>query len=576
MKLNIWMGVIVLVAAVTSVMGEVGLLQFDFDDADEVRTATGYKSVTVNTVYDPNLGYGFVVAGADPLSDVYQSLWVVGDDKRYADAVMTNNWGDYFRVDVDPDKDYRITFAAGVPGWSCWSQAIIGGTYYGWADNPAGADTETTHPGTVKVIDVLNRDGGLNPPGQPRLRKIVARNSTEDPNTTTAGENRYGSYDNIRVCGWNNPEEYYGLGYHYNDEHRSEFLYIDEVIVTSGQILYDGVNDKYYIKIETYPGDSYGVGFVMLTVMDTSYVPPEPHFVELKFDFDDADHVMTATDYTSVTLNDLYDPNAGYGFVVGGADPLSDRHDSTWVVSDDLRYADCIFTGNWGDYFRVDVQMGKDYYVTFAAGNPGYSCWSQATIGGTYYGWTTDSAGADTETTHPGTIKVIDMLNLDGGLNPVGQPRLRKIVAKNSTEEPNSTTAGEIKYGSYNSIRSFGWNNTSDYFGRGWYYDDLHRSEFLYIDQALVTSEQLGYDSENDRFYIVVETYPGDNYGVGYVMLEIIQAAPTTCNEVKEMGLELEGDINGDCDVDLADFAGIAIEWLSCNNPEDVNCIPNW
>lgn len=38
----------------------------------------------------------------------------------------------------------------------------------------------------------------------------------------------------------------------------------------------------------------------------------------------------------------------------------------------------------------------------------------------------------------------------------------------------------------------------------------------------------------------------------------------------------LDSDIVPDCYVNLKDFATMAIEWLNCNDPEDIDCVPNW
>ena len=44
------------------------------------------------------------------------------------------------------------------------------------------------------------------------------------------------------------------------------------------------------------------------------------------------------------------------------------------------------------------------------------------------------------------------------------------------------------------------------------------------------------------------------------------------CERVIADGLSLVGDVNGDCRVDLWDFALIANDWLKCNDPEDPTC----
>jgi endo-1,4-beta-xylanase len=90
----------------------------------------------------------------------------------------------------------------------------------------------------------------------------------------------------------------------------------------------------------------------------------------------------------------------------------------------------------------------------------------------------------------------------------------------------------------------------------------------------------------------------------------VVVAEPVNCSEVQQAGFNLDGDITGDCQVnltdvemlsrnwmntdctisgdcldadiefdgwiDLFDFAFLASDWLNCNNPQDSNCIQNW
>jgi hypothetical protein len=51
---------------------------------------------------------------------------------------------------------------------------------------------------------------------------------------------------------------------------------------------------------------------------------------------------------------------------------------------------------------------------------------------------------------------------------------------------------------------------------------------------------------------------------------------PRDCAEVKARGLTLPGDLNGDCKVDLDDFAILASQWHLCNSPGIAGCGPNW
>lgn len=89
-----------------------------------------------------------------------------------------------------------------------------------------------------------------------------------------------------------------------------------------------------------------------------------------------------------------------------------------------------------------------------------------------------------------------------------------------------------------------------------------------------------------------------------------IELAPNTCQEVKSLGYRLTSDLDGDCLLDYADllllvnqwlstnpvtippnyspdiysddkvnlfdFAALSTEWLTCNNPQDANCLQNW
>lgn len=48
-----------------------------------------------------------------------------------------------------------------------------------------------------------------------------------------------------------------------------------------------------------------------------------------------------------------------------------------------------------------------------------------------------------------------------------------------------------------------------------------------------------------------------------------------SCAELWDLGLGIAADLNKDCKVNFADFAGFAISWGKCNDPCDPNCVPN-
>ena len=65
-------------------------------------------------------------------------------------------------------------------------------------------------------------------------------------------------------------------------------------------------------------------------------------------------------------------------------------------------------------------------------------------------------------------------------------------------------------------------------------------------------------------------------YYAGYFQIDYIawnQEAPTTCEGVFSKGFGSAIDINQDCYVNLVDFAGLATDWLFCNNPDDDDCL---
>jgi len=51
---------------------------------------------------------------------------------------------------------------------------------------------------------------------------------------------------------------------------------------------------------------------------------------------------------------------------------------------------------------------------------------------------------------------------------------------------------------------------------------------------------------------------------------------PKDCAEVMARGLTLPGDLNGDCQVDLEDFAILASQWHLCDMPGSAGCVSNW
>lgn len=59
---------------------------------------------------------------------------------------------------------------------------------------------------------------------------------------------------------------------------------------------------------------------------------------------------------------------------------------------------------------------------------------------------------------------------------------------------------------------------------------------------------------------------------VNFKMELDVYANPSNCSQVAAAGVTLAADLNKDCEINFADFALIAQNWLKCNNPEDADC----
>ena len=60
------------------------------------------------------------------------------------------------------------------------------------------------------------------------------------------------------------------------------------------------------------------------------------------------------------------------------------------------------------------------------------------------------------------------------------------------------------------------------------------------------------------------------------ILAHYVAWQPQSCEDLVERGYASPMDFNEDCKVNFADFAEFAINWMMCNDPEDLNCTPNW
>jgi hypothetical protein len=75
-----------------------------------------------------------------------------------------------------------------------------------------------------------------------------------------------------------------------------------------------------------------------------------------------------------------------------------------------------------------------------------------------------------------------------------------------------------------------------------------------------------------DEFAVYAGVLSADRVAAHYAAWQ-----PKDCAEIKARGMTLAGDLNGDCQVDLEDYAILASQWHLCDKPSGgAGCGPNW
>jgi hypothetical protein len=109
--------------------------------------------------------------------------------------------------------------------------------------------------------------------------------------------------------------------------------------------------------------------------------------------------------------------------------------------------------------------------------------------------------------------------------------------------------------------------------------------EFTAIKITFTVSQPL---ADISRTYLSVDSSSSPSFGTyagtavfggpvaDQTVMAILPIGPRSCQDVIQGGYQLPLDLNGDCHVDFADFAILASGWLSCNDPADAACTPNW
>jgi hypothetical protein len=67
-----------------------------------------------------------------------------------------------------------------------------------------------------------------------------------------------------------------------------------------------------------------------------------------------------------------------------------------------------------------------------------------------------------------------------------------------------------------------------------------------------------------------------DWFYIDFLAMNIDEFVATNCAEIYTYGYNIQADLNKDCYVNFEDFALFSLEWLKCNDPEDLNCVQSW
>ncbi len=101
------------------------------------------------------------------------------------------------------------------------------------------------------------------------------------------------------------------------------------------------------------------------------------------------------------------------------------------------------------------------------------------------------------------------------------------------------------------------------------YYKLSTNSDWIQIVSNLATNQDIGTN-------LFIKAYAGDYYSAfDNIQLRTVPAQ-VNCATVWEYGYGLSSDFNQDCYVDLKDVAIFAQTWFNCNDPLDIECVPNW
>jgi hypothetical protein len=254
-------------------------------------------------------------------------------------------------------------------------------------------------------------------------------------------------------------------------------------------------------------------------------------------------HVDSTTTYG-------YDPNTGWTYGVFGT-VISEDYWGSWqtrntpdeLTINGLRFDDD--SGNFLSGFEVELPNGE-YLVTVGAGKIGWNTVGKIWAEGLFYSGTVNSDNLYVLDVNP------DKLPPDHPTNPNDSDGILTWTLSQDYE-----MHAPMYYGQ---IRTWGYNNNTDP-----NQDYFSAAECLYLKMQPVTVA----DGK-------LTVYGMNDGNQGHNLLNFVEVAPNTCQGVIDSGYRLKGDVTGDCKVSVMDFAEVADQWLTCNDPNDQNCIVTW
>ena len=102
---------------------------------------------------------------------------------------------------------------------------------------------------------------------------------------------------------------------------------------------------------------------------------------------------------------------------------------------------------------------------------------------------------------------------------------------------------------------------------------DPNNGATILIDSyAIDESNGFSFDAFGASDHPTTSDGSGIDMGIDMVTVNVEQSELVNCQDILNAGEGLAGDLSPDCIVDLRDFGVFAVQWLTCNDPQDEDC----